>query len=125
MDAPLCKSLAQGFEELDAADESPDAVVRRDRDWGRRVTGFRGWIQSALTEGTFRPGTQSKMRFVQRTHDTIRRRRLIMLQLAARAYELEVGRKPDNAAQLVPAYLRSIPVDPESGTNLTLPTRSH
>jgi hypothetical protein len=124
MGAPSCKSLAQAFEKIDAADEPPDDVVQRDRNWGRRVAGFRGWIRSALIERTLQPGRQAEKRFFQRTHDTIRRRRIVMLNVASRAYELEQGRKPISGEQLVPEFLRSVPKDPEFGTNLTLFTPS-
>ena len=41
-----------------------------------------------------------------------------MLALAARAYELDKGHPPASAADLVPDYLKAIPQDPVTGTNL-------
>jgi len=41
-----------------------------------------------------------------------------MLTLAARAYELEKGQPPKNLAALIPSYLKSLPLDPDTGTNL-------
>ena len=46
------------------------------------------------------------------------RTRLLLLQLATRAYELEKGEHPKSLADLVPAYLKAIPQDPLTGTNL-------
>jgi len=43
-----------------------------------------------------------------------------MLNFAARAYELETGEKPKNVTNLVPAYLRAVPQDPHTRTNLAL-----
>ena len=45
-------------------------------------------------------------------------RRRTMLSFAARAYELEHGKPPASAADLVPAYLKTIPQDPNTGTNM-------
>jgi hypothetical protein len=43
---------------------------------------------------------------------------LLLVQLAARAYELENGKRPKSLADLVPAYLKTIPQDPGTGTNI-------
>jgi hypothetical protein len=47
--------------------------------------------------------------------------RRLLIAFAARAFELETGSKPANAAALVPAYLKAIPNDPISGKRLVLP----
>jgi len=46
------------------------------------------------------------------------RSRALLIQLAARAYELEKGGRPKSLADLVPAHLKTIPQDPQSGTNM-------
>ena len=45
--------------------------------------------------------------------------RKLMIALAARAYELEKGTKPKTVADLVPDYLKAVPVDPVTKSNLT------
>lgn len=40
--------------------------------------------------------------------------------MAARAYELENGKSPIQPANLVPAYLKTIPKDPVTSTDMTL-----
>ncbi|HYV30078.1 MAG TPA: hypothetical protein VEO53_03045 [Candidatus Binatia bacterium] len=47
-------------------------------------------------------------------------RRKLLLKLAARGYELETGNRPASTLELVPSFLRAVPKDPESGTNLLL-----
>ena len=42
-----------------------------------------------------------------------------MVSFAARAYELEKGKAPASVADLAPAYLKAIPQDPVTKTNLT------
>jgi len=43
--------------------------------------------------------------------------RQLLIDLAARAYELDKGQSPANVADLVPDYLKAIPQDPFTGTN--------
>ena len=43
----------------------------------------------------------------------------LMIDLATRAYKLEQGRHPNSPSDLVPDYLKAVPVDPTTGTNLT------
>jgi hypothetical protein len=43
-----------------------------------------------------------------------------MISFATRAYELEKGKPPASIADLAPAYLKAIPQDPVTKTNLAL-----
>ena len=49
--------------------------------------------------------------------------RQLLIDLAARAYELDKGQSPANVADLVPDYLKAIPQDPFTGTNLVYSPR--
>jgi competence protein ComGC len=49
------------------------------------------------------------------------RTRQLMIDLAARAYELDKGHRPASVADLVPEYLKAVPKDPIAGTNIVLP----
>lgn len=44
----------------------------------------------------------------------------LLLGIAAHAYELEHGRPPATARDLVPHYVKSIPLDPATGQELPL-----
>ena len=46
------------------------------------------------------------------------RTRQLTLDLAARAYELDKGHPPANLTDLVPDYLKAVPQDPITGTNM-------
>ena len=48
-------------------------------------------------------------------------RRALLAKYAARAYELEKGKRPESWNDLVPVYLKAIPKDPSSGANLNFP----
>ena len=49
------------------------------------------------------------------------RTRVFLLKTAARAYELETGKRPASAGDLVPNYLKIVPKDPYTGADLPLP----
>jgi competence protein ComGC len=63
---------------------------------------------------------QIEQKWVSKANAQQTRTRLMLVQLAARAYELEKGERPKNLADLVPAYLKAIPQDPLTGTNMVL-----
>jgi competence protein ComGC len=44
-----------------------------------------------------------------------------MVDFAVRAYELDKGHPPASLADLVPGYLKIIPQDPLTGTNMVYP----
>ena len=44
--------------------------------------------------------------------------RRLMIDLAARAFHLEKGHRPSSLADLVPDYLKGVPLDPFAGTNM-------
>jgi len=62
----------------------------------------------------------SEQALIQKISAAQTTRRALLLKLAARAYELETGNRPTSALELVPAFLRALPKDSESGTNLVL-----
>jgi competence protein ComGC len=64
-----------------------------------------------MNEPVFR---KTKEKFQQQQIKT----RQLMVDLAARAYELDKGKSPASLADLVPEYLKAIPQDPFTGTNM-------
>ena len=43
----------------------------------------------------------------------------MIVDLAARAYELDRGKRPKDLDALVPDYLDAVPIDPATGTKLS------
>jgi hypothetical protein len=59
-------------------------------------------------------------KYVNQLNANTLHRRQVILDFAARAYELDKGHRPTNVADVAPEYLKVIPQDPAAGTNLTL-----
>jgi len=114
--AKECHHATRALEQVDQQGESPEEVLRMERTWSRRSAGMMGRIVT-LHPRLMRP---AERKFSQSCQQRGLQRRTLMLTLAISAHEAEHGKKPDNDSALVPHYLSSIPVDPFTGTNLSL-----
>lgn len=121
-DAAQCRQTAAELEQLDAQHQSWADVMETEHAWQHgRIPSLKTYFtvmffmrkqiaeNFANAEKTFKERQQKKRR--------------LMLQFAAHAYELEKGRPPASAAALVPDYLKAVPQDPFGGTNMVYPPR--
>ena len=69
---------------------------------------------------TYRSVRASINKAMEKIHAGTTRRRQMMLSFAARAYELDKDKRPASIADLIPDYLKKIPQDAATGTNLVL-----
>ena len=115
LDAKQCREAAAALESCEARREPMDAIVRQERAWARRIWGFKGQIARMFTFKTLR---RIEQKWVSKANAQQTRTRLLLIQFAARAYELEKGERPKSLADLVPAYLKAIPQDPLTRTNM-------
>ncbi len=120
LDAKQCRQAALVLESLQAGSEPVEAVLERDRAWARRVYGLQWYIFRIVS---WRSARRNERGLVARMRGQQTQTRLLMVQLSARAFELENGRPPQSFADLVPGYLRAVPQDPLTGTNLVFRPR--
>ncbi len=110
-----CRELASSLEISDGLRERPDAVLQAEREWARRAYGIKGEFVAILT---WQLQKKSRQAWLSKLHTQQLQTRLLMLDLAARAYESDKGQRPRSVNDLVPTYLKSIPLDPITGTNI-------
>jgi hypothetical protein len=115
LDAKRCREVASALEAAEARRDSAAAVLGQEREWARRVYGFKGVVARMVAFNSIRKTEQGWA--ARLAAQEIRERRL-MIDLAARAYEAEKGQRPGSVGDLVPGYLKSIPQDPLTGTNM-------
>ncbi len=115
LDANRCREAAAALEAAEPRRESVASVLQQERDWARRNYGLKGEIARLITYKSIR---QSENTFTAKSKAQATRTRNLMVKLAARAYELEHGNRPQTFADLVPAYLKAVPLDPATGTNM-------
>ena len=132
LDARSCRATASTLLSLDANRQSFDNVFDREQLFhGQQVPGigsfrvtmtsFMYWIKSLVdlrkTTAEMRKATGEAFREKQYED------RILAIRFSARAYELEKGRPPSSLRDLVPAYLNSVPRDPDTGTEMAFPIK--
>ena len=115
LDAKQCREAAAVLESCDARRDSTDTIMRQESAWAHRAYGLKGQFARLVM---FKSLKQSEQKWVAKAKAQQTRIRLLLVQLAARAYELEKGERPKSLVDLVPAYLKAIPQDPLTGTNM-------
>jgi hypothetical protein len=116
MDSETTRSALSALESVQAHSESGEEVIKREKQWARRgrfgSMGVVGqFVQPFMSRKVLAKGRQ---KFIQSESDIGR----MQLQLATHAYQLERGNPPASMNELVPQYLKSAPVDPETGKEL-------
>ena len=119
LDAKTCREAAIALETLDAQRQTWADISRQEQAWSHRT--FPGlkyrWSELVMESSLKKARQLAEQKFYGQEKKT----RQLTVALAARACELEKGRRPENAADLTPEYLKAVPKDPASGKNLVLP----
>lgn len=116
LDAKSCRETAATLETLDAQRQSWADILQQEHAWSRRTfTSLRYRIYwPLLAKMAGKAYNKAEQKFKEQQTKT----RQLLIDLAARAYELDKGRRPASPADLVPDYLKAIPQNPFAGTNL-------
>ena len=115
LDAAACRKTAVNLEILTLHRQTWAETMQQAEALSRRIWGWRSeWLKLIHYTARQKLFTQKKNALDQIQQDEGR----LLLDLAARAYELEKGKPPASAADLVPDYLKAIPQDPVTGTNI-------
>jgi hypothetical protein len=117
LDAKQCREAATALEACEGRREPVGKIMARERAWAIRTYGFKARIMRLMTFKVLKQNEQKATARVQAAANSVR---AVLVQLAARAYELEKGERPKSLAGLVPEYLKTIPRDPITGTNMAI-----
>jgi hypothetical protein len=124
LDARTCRSAIERLNELEQKRETVPEMMGQEKDWSGRTFGVWARLQSVIAARSLNPFktiSDSVQKKTQAAQGQIRR---ITIYLAARAYTLDKGAAPDSVADLVPGYLKTLPQDPFTGTNMPLHPQS-
>lgn len=121
LNAADCKHCVDELVALDRRHDLPTVNLAAEDDW----------IQVAYSLGQrlatrFHPTLQKSQRvvrdsFVEKVGRVQADRRRAIVEGATRLFELEKGRRPTGYADLVPTYLKAIPMDPTTGKEIAHP----
>jgi hypothetical protein len=110
LDAQSCDEVLRALEEIDETREPAEVLLARDRIYCENAWGWYGHLLLTLDDIVDdHPGYWATKQAASRSTAT---RRLLMLELALRQYQLEQGARPDRLESLVPSYISHIPIDP-------------
>jgi hypothetical protein len=120
LDAKSCRETVTTLAILDAQRQSWADVLQQQNAWSRRsFSGLQG--RAIRLYGNlvyYRMRQRTYQRAINTMESTQNTEGKLLIDLAARAYELEKGKPPTGVADLVPDYLKAVPQDPFTGTNL-------
>lgn len=106
--------------EGDKVPDNPNEFLARDHLFFKQTSTPTERLRLMWEYKTLHPERFVDDTLTKKVHQTAHRRRQLMLRLAAHIYQLEKGTPPRQMSDLVPNILPTIPVDPETGTNLVL-----
>jgi len=118
---PDCREAIQTLEALEINTESADDILKRTKVWSSQTYSWiaysRMTISRMIQDKTLRlPSPTPNLKNIIQSRENVRRK--LLVDIAARAYELEKGERPKTINDLVPNYLKTIPFDPFTGTNM-------
>jgi hypothetical protein len=113
--AAECQRAALAVEQWEGRREPFTDIVQRDEEWSAKSFGFFARLRLFLQDRAIRQSVATRYQTDSRE---VRR---LALRLGSRAFTLERGRKPERAAELVPEFLRAVPLDPATQIPLDLP----
>jgi hypothetical protein len=116
-DPAECRKIVSVLETVDAQEEPVSDILEQERIWSRKTHGISGEIETLIN---FRAERAIEARFISKVQATQLDRSKLMIDFAARAYELEKGKPPQNVTDLVPDYLKAVPKDPVTGKDMGL-----
>jgi hypothetical protein len=116
LDAVQTHQAFQTLESINEKSESLEETFRREAAFSAKL-GWSSRIAIMLAFKTFHPERSQEQKVTPQWNALERRSRQLMIDLAARAYTLEKGTTPRTFADLIPAYLKTIPIDPVTGAN--------
>ena len=113
LDAKTAAELARALETFDANKETWSQILQNEKYYSRRTfPGLQHRIAELFTAKMLAP---AQAKGEQRFNAQQTRSRMLMIQLAVQAYQLDRGHAPGKIADLVPTYLKAIPQDPATG----------
>jgi hypothetical protein len=116
LDAKTCRETVAALETLDAQRQTWLEVLQQEQTWSRRTfPGLKNRFAAMMTANSMKKMYEkSWQKFAGQQVKT----RQLIVQLAARAYELDKGHRPATLTELMPDYLKAVPQDPLTGTNV-------
>ena len=106
-----CLDIVSELRQLELGDELFEDIMRRDEAWTQRADGWHGHLHQILAKNV---GEDSSDSFRDAFFRELATMRLLRTEFALVAFQKESGEFPRELNQLIPRFLKEIPVDPYS-----------
>jgi hypothetical protein len=116
LDGVAQRELLTRLLQIDARQETAEAVLERERDWSKFH--FNTWHRAWARWVAFRTLRDAEERLKGKHARSVAELRMAVIALAIRIYQSEHGALPQELKDLVPKVLKAVPVDPFSGQPL-------
>jgi hypothetical protein len=120
LDASTCREMAAVLEIIDSQGETLNESMQQENAWQKA---FARLQKRTISNAEVRSSQNIDQSYKRKFDAQEQKERQLIIDLAARAYELDKGRPPASAADLVPDYLKAVPPDPATGTNMVYTPR--
>jgi hypothetical protein len=121
LDAPVTRRTLEGLRQLDALHDPAAVSLEAEDDWVRHSFPVRERMVIHLHPALRKSTRDARESFAKKVDALQATRRRTIVEAAARLFELEKGRRPTGYTDLVPAYLRTVPLDPTTGKEIAHP----
>jgi hypothetical protein len=123
LNAAECRGVIATLETIGKKEESFADVMKNEKEWVRRnFSSYQRTVGNFMRLFNIGSIKQAMLKAEQKFQTQGQRRGVLLIGIAARAYELEKGQPPKTALELVPDYLKKVPTDPIGRTNMVLKT---
>lgn len=121
LNAAECREVIIALETIGQKEESFADVMKNEKAWVRHnFSLYHRTVGSFMQIFNVGGLKQNMQKAESKFQIQGQKRRALLIGIAARAYELEKGQPPKSASHLVPDFLKEIPQDPATGTNMVL-----
>jgi hypothetical protein len=122
LDANSCRETATVLETVDSQRPTWNEIMQQENIWRKAFERLQK-IPASKMPMIERMAEKTDQACELKFNTLEQKTRRAMIDLAARAYELDKGKSPASLADLVPDYLKAVPQDPLTGTNMVYSPR--
>lgn len=117
LDGNSCRETVTALETLDSQRPTWDEIMQQEKIWRKAFEQLQK-VPASKVPMMERMAAKTDKTCELKFNTQEQKTRRAMIDLAARAYELDKGKAPASVSDLVPDYLKTIPQDPFTETNM-------
>lgn len=121
LESSVARRALQSLQQLDASQESSSVNLEAESEWIRRAAPLRERLMAMVNSEARQSIREARDSVIKGVNELQASRRRAIVEAAARLFEMEKGRRPTGYTDLVPAYLKAVPLDPTTGKEITHP----